>query len=49
MIPLLPCPSCGSLFCGPVRCRFTMKPHHEEKDEKKEFDPVEAARKAGGL
>lgn len=21
-----PCPHCGSLECGPVRCRFSLKP-----------------------
>ena len=28
---LTPCPDCRSLYCGPVRCRFTMQERYPVK------------------
>jgi hypothetical protein len=25
------CPQCGSMECGPIRCRFTMRDHDQPK------------------
>ena len=35
------CPHCGSLECGPVRCRFTMQPRefHDFRDTPKQYGP----------
>ena len=31
MADLTKCPSCGSLGCGPLRCRFTMVTHEQTR------------------